>query len=720
MSNQYSMNRRSFLKFSGFLTAGFVLGISSEVSASVDNISSFRPNLFLNITKDQVIEIVCHRSEMGQGTRTAIVSLIAEELEVSLDQITIVQATGDKKYGDQNTDGSRSIRYNWERLRKLGAITKKMFLQAASQHFSCQESQLVCNQAQVNYPSKSKSVSYFDLLDIVRTLAIPKDAPLKDDKDFKIIGKSQLLKDVPDMVSGKAVFGMDVEVEGMVYAALLRCPNPHGKLKTYYPSKAKKVKGIEDVFALEAIKQPINTDASVCVVGSSTYACFKAVKELQVKWDLDGYDHVTTDSFRKDLEIALAKPTKVFIDKKGKNPKEVQETFTRKYFTPFQIHAPMEPMVAVAHVKEKSCELWVPTQDPQRLRKSVAAVLKIPLESITINVTFLGGGFGRKSQPDFAIEAVLASKRVNKPVKLVWRREDDIKHGFYHTSSLQEISVGLDQKGMPLTWDHKSVFPTIMSVFVPGANTPADWEIGFGASNLPYDIAQVKVSTGEVKNPLKIGWKRAVCNIFHSFSINCLMDELATKAKIDPFDYRLKLLEPQAEIESAESSASYKNSRLIHVIKRLRDFSDWDQKKKSGKKIGFACHNSFSSHVASTVEVEGDSLKNLKITNIHIVIDLGHYVNPDSVKAQMEGSAIFALSLSLYGKIDLENGAVVQSNFDDFKMLRHDESPNIFIEVINSKESPGGAGEPGVPAVVPAIINAIYQATGQRHLELPL
>lgn len=714
MNSQISMNRRSFLKFSGFLTTGFVLGISSDISASESQTTNFSPNLFLNITKEKTIEIICHRSEMGQGTRTAIVSLVAEELEVSLEQVTIIQAKGDKKYGDQNTDGSRSIRYNWDRLRKLGASAKQMFIVAASQYFSCKESELYCDNAIVYFSLKSKKVSYFDLLDLVALVKVPKDVKLKGDKDFKILGKSQLLKDVPDMISGKTIYGMDVEVEGMLYASLLRCPSPHGTLVSFDASLSKKQKGVISVFEIKTVKQPINVDASICVIANSTYACFKATKEIKAKWNYKSHQKISTDSFREDLEKALKNPSKTYVDKGKKSKKIVKNTLVRKYFTPFQAHAPMEPLVAVADVKSDSCIIWAPTQDPQRLRKSVAAVLKISIDSVEVNVTFLGGGFGRKSQPDFGIEAVLASQKMKKPVKLVWQREDDIRHCFYHTSALQEISVNLDDEGLPVSWHHKSVFPTIMTVFIAGSSTPASWEIGMGASNLPYDIEQIKVSTSKIANPLKIGWKRAVCNIFHSFAINCFMDELASQSKIDPFDYRLKLL------DKTKTIAEYENKRLIEVIKQLRSFSEWDKKVKLNKKIGFACHGSFSSYVASTVEVEGDSLDNLKIKNIHIVIDLGYFVNPDTVKAQMEGSAIFAMSLALYGKIDLEEGAVVQSNFHDFMMVRHNESPNIYVDIINSKQSPGGCGEPGVPAVVPAIINAIYKATGVRHLELPL
>lgn len=715
MSNTISFSRRTFLKFSGFVSAGFVMGISSDLDAkTTTGRSNFNPNLFLNITRAGAFEIVCHRSEMGQGTRTAIVSLIAEELEVSLDQVTIVQATGDKKYGDQNTDGSRSIRYNWKRLREFGATAKQMFVTAASAHFSCKSSDLVCDRGIVFYAKKSKKIPYKELLNEVNELSAPKDVLVKDPKDFKIIGKSQLLKDVPDMVTGKAIFGMDVEIAGMLYAAMKRCPNPHGVLDQLDGTKALKVKGVHSVFPVAAIKQPINTDASVCVVGNSTYTCFKALKELEIKWAYEKHDKISTKSFRDDLEKALKNPTKVYVDKKEKSKEEVKSSFSRKYFTPFQVHAPMEPLVAVADVKDDSCEIWAPTQDPQRLRKSIASVLKMDLEKVIVNVTFLGGGFGRKSQPDFGVEAVLASKKVKKPVKLVWQREDEIRHGFYHTSSLQEISVDLDAQGLPITWDHKSVFPTIMSVFMPGANTAADWEIGMGASNLPYNIPNVKVSTGEVENPLKIGWKRAVCNIFHSFAINTFMDELAQKAKINPFDYRLKLLDETKE------TGGYHNSRAIKVINRLREFSDYDKKIAKKKHVGVAYHGSFSSYVASTVEVEGDSMDNLKVTNIHIVIDLGHYVNPDTVKAQMEGSAIFAMSLSLYGKIDLEKGAVVQSNFHDFQLVRHHESPKVYVDIINNQEGPGGAGEPGVPAVVPALINAIYLATKKRYTDLPL
>jgi len=384
-------------------------------------------------------------------------------------------------------------------------------------------------------------------------------------------------------------------------------------------------------------------------------------------------------------------------------------SYTAEFYAPLLAHASMEPPCAVAHVTAKGCEIWAAIQNPQRLRTAAAEYLKIDEKRVTVHVTLLGGGFGRKSQPDFGIEAVALSKKTGKPVKVLFTREDDIKHDFYHADSYQEIKVGIGADGMPVTWHHKTAFPTFMTVFNADAKELLVEELNMGAGNLPYDIPNIKVEGFCVPSPVKIGWLRSVDNVFHAFAVNSVIDELAHRANIDPVDYRLKLLKKNAFME-----------RLADVIRRVAAQAEWNKPLAQGLFRGFASHDSFSSYVAAavTLAVEGTDVQ---IKRIDIGIDCGFIVNPDVVKAQMEGATIFGMSLALQQQITLKKGIVEQSNFHDYPVVRMPECPEIHVYLANrAKDPPTGVGEPGVPPIAPAIAAAVFRATGQRLRTLPL
>ena len=709
MSDLNLVSRRDFLRLTGIVSTGLIFGVNFIESKAV-TASNFSPHLFLSFSEKGPIKIVCHRSEMGQGTRTAIVSLIAEELDVDLDQIQIVQAQGDQKFGDQNTDGSKSIRANWTRLRQVGANVRSIFVKAAALHFECLPSELKTSNGTIIY--KNSRIEYAQLLDRASKISSSTNAELKNPSEFKILGKKQLLLDVPDMISGKSIYGMDVRLEGMVYAALKRSPNPFGSLKSFDSKEVRKIPGVLDVFSFEAVAYSINSNAAVCVVGESTHVCFEALKRVKIEWEDAQFHSTDSKGFRAQLDSALEAADQVVSSKGSVSKFKTKDFISKKYFTPFLAHSPMEPLVATARVSSKGCEVWAPVQDPQRIRKAVASFLNIEEEKVTINVTFLGGGFGRKSQPDFVLEAVQAAKKVQRPVKLVWQREDEVKHGFYHAACAQQLTASLIDTKIQ-TWVHRSVFPTIMTVFNPASTTPASWELGMGATNNLYSVPNKQVLTGVVKSPVRIGWLRAVCNVFHAFAINCFVDEIAQSLRQDPIEYHLSLL------KSGDEVGGYSVDRMKTVIKKVRDFSEWNER-VSTQKLGFACHHSFGSYVAAVVEAEGTKLEDLKIKKIQLTIDLGQYVNPDTVKAQMEGAAVFAMSAVYYGKIDLHEGAVVQNNFHDYQMVRAHEMPQIEVEIIDNAHPPAGCGEPGVPAVVPALVNAVSRVINKRIYELPL
>jgi isoquinoline 1-oxidoreductase beta subunit len=401
-----------------------------------------------------------------------------------------------------------------------------------------------------------------------------------------------------------------------------------------------------------------------------------------------------------------------------------KKKFSATYLTPYLIHAPMEPLNATAWVQSDRCDVWAPLQDPQRIQKAVAKYLEIKPEQVHVHVTLLGGGFGRKSQPDFALEAVQISKATKKPVKLTWTREDEIKHGYYHAQAAQTIDAAYDDKGALTAWRHRSVYPTIQTVFNPAAEAPADWELGMGCTDMPYRAKTILCEGGSLKSGVNIGWLRSVCHIQHAFAVNSFVDELALHLKKDPLLYRLELLGAPRQVPAL--SAAWKKEgyphdtgRMIPLIKRVRKMCHWEKKRPKGVGLGFANHYSFFSYVALAAEVEVKGSE-IKVRHIYCAVDPGSMVNPDSVRAQIEGGIIFGMSLALNGKISLKDGVVEQSNFDDYPVMRMSEIPKFTVEIVSSEAPPSGIGEPGTPPVAPALASAIFAATGKRLRELPL
>ncbi|MBT3980061.1 MAG: xanthine dehydrogenase family protein molybdopterin-binding subunit [Bacteriovoracaceae bacterium] len=710
-----SVSRRDFLKWTALSTSGLILG-SVGCTSKNSNITEFSPNLFITIPSSGKIKLVNHRSEMGNGVRTSIIMLLCEELNVSPNDIEIVQATGNSKYGDQNTDGSKSIRLNYERLRVMAAAAREMIETAAATQWGTKRSQLKSENGFVIYNGKKAPYGEFSLE--ASKLEVPKAPTLKNRSEFKLLEKKIPLIDGHDLAAGKAVFGMDVEVENMVYACLVRCPSVGGKVISHDDTQTLKVAGVIKTIQLSQIPNPVGVQNAIAVIANNTWAAFDGAEKLKVEWDLGD----NSKNFKGPYEDYLKDKLKE-ADKKVHSVGDVDKNRTKKsvkqiYHSPFLVHAPMEPLVATAHVEKKRVKLWTPSQDPQRVRKSVASFLKLPLNKIEVNVTFLGGGFGRKSQADFSLEAVALSQLLEGPVKVVWRREDEIQHGFYHAQAFQEIEATLDSKGVPVTWEHKTVYPTIMSLFIPSSQTPAKWETGMGATSLPYNIPNISVKTAKVKSPVRIGWLRAVCNIQHSFAINCFVDKLARSQGIDPVDYRKLIL--GRPVKRKTERGPQDTARLISVINQCKNMSGWKDKVIHKKKMGFSAHNSFRSYIAMAVEIEGSSAEDVTVKQVDVVIDCGKFVNKDTIIAQMEGSVVFGIGALFYGKIDVVDGVIQQSNFHDYPVLRHEEMPIVNVQVVISDEEPGGVGEPGVPVIMPALANAITSAFGNEISSFPV
>ncbi|MCB9641021.1 MAG: xanthine dehydrogenase family protein molybdopterin-binding subunit [Myxococcales bacterium] len=727
--------RRNFLKAGAatVVTGGIAVAIAypnryailTSVQSYMAN-RQFDPSSFIFIPTQGPIQLVCHRSEMGQGVRTALPMILADELEVPWEQIKVTQGLADPRYGSQNTDGSTSVKNFYTRLRQAAAGTRELLVQAAAKVWGVPLATCYAKDGKVHHKGSNRTVAYGELVKELRGGKLPSNPTLKSPKDFKIIGTPRKGIDVPDIVQGKAIFGADVLLPDLVYACAVRAPVPGSRIKSIQADEAKKIKGVLQIIPIEAIGAPVNSKTSVCVVASNTWAAIQGQRALRVDWDTKGLKLDSSEAYQKELTLALQKANIVHRndgDARGMEAKSKKVT-KHAYHTPFLVHAPMEPLVSTAHIKKDgTCEVWAPTQDPMRAKNAIAKFLKIPLEKITLHITMLGGGFGRKSQPDFVLESVALAKKLGKPVRLQWTREDEIQHGFYHAEALQEISAAIDEHGMPLSWHHRAVYPTLLNVMMPGNNTPLALELNMGAINVPYSIQHVLCEAGKTTTPVNVGWFRSVCNIFHAFAVNSFVDELAHDAKIDPVAYRLKLLGPHRKIKShIDTRFDQDTARLSAVIQKTRDAFGWEKPLPQGKGYGrgFASHYSFNSYVAMALEVRVESGM-VHVTRVVCTIDCGLAVNPEGVRAQMEGATIFGLSSALYGKITLKDGVIQQHNFHDYPILRMPETPQIEVHIINGEpERPTGVGEPGVPVVAPALASAVFQATGIRIRALPI
>jgi isoquinoline 1-oxidoreductase beta subunit len=715
-----NISRRSFVKTIGIASGGLILGCNTNLFSDKEAkiVTSFQPNLFVQLNSDGSLILIASRSEMGNGVRTSLTSIIADEMEADWNKVIVQQAVGDAKYGDQNTDGSRSIRYLYEPMRQMGATAKAMLITAAAKKWQVSESECTAENHFIIHPS-GKKIGYGDLVNIAKNLEVPKTVKLKSPKDFKYIGKNLKSIDVADYVEGKAVFGLDKRLPNMKFVAIARCPVTFGSVKSFDKTEALKIAGVQDVIEIPRIERPFGALGGVAVVASNTWAAFKGKEALKVTWNYG--DNVDYDSkkYMKEITANVHKQGKVAkdvgnINKAFKNADKIIES---TFQLPHLSHAPMEVPNAVAWVQGDSCEVWAPTQAPQTTRKEVVNYLKTEEEKVTINVTFLGGGFGRKSKPDYIVEAVMLSKKLNSPVQVVWTREDDIKHDYYHTVSAQFLKASLDKNGKVTGWLHRFALPSISSTFSPGVDYPAEWEIS-SASYVPFEIENMKIEVGKAPAKVRIGWLRSVINIPHGFSENVFADELAVAANKDPLEFRLKLI-GNDRIENTKDPIKYDTARLKNVLKIAAKNADWGKQLPENHAYGLAVHYSFYSYVASIVEVSVINNK-LKVHKVFTAIDCGKVVNRDTVKAQLEGSAIFGMSLAFYGNITAKKGAIEQSNYHDYKMVRFNDSPEVFVEIVDSNEKPTGVGEPGVPVIAPAIVNAIYRVTGKRYHNLPL
>ncbi len=745
--NTSKLSRREFLSYAGIAGSGLLLGCSSLTSSKsplpkfiepVDN-DPQRLNIFVAIKPDNTVEIVSHRVEMGQGSKTGIPQIIADELEADWNQVNVIQGLGDKRYGNQNTDGSTSIRKFYDKLREIGASARTMLEQAAADYWKVPVEQVYAKNNRVINKNTDKSVTFGDLAELASKQALPdvKTLRYKSPKDFNYIGKPVPVVDLHDMVTGNTTFGIDVDLPNMLVASIERCPVIHGQVKSFDASAALKVPGVVDVIQMPATPETVLFFplAGVAVLATNTWAAMQGRKALSIEWDLGENQSYDSDEAFKAMHKTLEKSPEV-VGKKGdisKGFNAAKKVIEAEYKVPYLAHAPMEPPMATAWFHDDICEIWACVQNPQAVMEHAEKMTKLPKETFKVQPTLLGGGFGRKSKTDFTNEAIFLADKTKKPVKVVWSREDDIQLGYFHAGAVQTMKAGLDDKGKITTWHQKTAYPSIGSTFNHQANSPAGFELGLGFADLAYDFDNVLMEKGQAKAPVRIGWMRSVCNIQQSFALNSFLDEAAHEANITTENMILNSLGENRNVNHEQvygfkfnnygeklKRHPYSTERYKNVLTALTAKTPINEKLPKGQGWGIAVHRSFVSYVSVATKVEVKD-GHLTIKEVHCAIDCGLGVNPDRIKSQMEGAMLFGLSLALMGKIDIKSGKVVQSNFHDYPVVRMNQAPEIVVHLVNETENaPGGVGEPGVPPVAPSIANAIFAATGKRYRELPL
>ena len=699
------VSRRRFLKGTTAVITSLTLGVSlpprSFAGSSEFSPALFQPNIWLAVGADDNVTVWIAESEMGQGVMTSLPMLVAEELEVDWRAIRVQHAPSTPEYGKQYTGGSTSIRSAWLPMRQAGAVARTMLISAAARQWGVPPEACRAEHGAVVHPPTDRRMRYGELVATAAKMTVPNAVRLKEPDDFRVIGTVQPRLDIPAKVDGSAVFGMDVRLPGMLTATVVHCPEFGGRIAQLNDVRARQVRGVRDIIPLHD---------RVAIVASETWSALQGAQALQVGWESRNHGTLSTPSIRERLHHAVQQRGTVVRDE-GDVERVLgaaESTVSAEYDLPFQAHAPMEPMCCTVRIQDGHCEIWAPTQSPTGAQRAAAPYMRSGLDAllgklrrrlgaepdiaaVTVHTTYLGGGFGRRLQQDYVAEAVEIAQAVGAPVRLVWSREEDIQHDYYHPVTYHRLHGVLDARGMPLAWRHRFAGPSVS---------------GAGAEDLPYAIPNVQVEYSRVDTGVPTGPWRSVGHAYNAFATECFLDELAFAGHQDPLELRLRLLD--------------EHSRLRQTLVRVADLARWGRQLPDHHHHGVAAHTSFGSHVAQVVELSVQPTVGIVVHKVTCVVDCGFAVNPDTVRAQMESAIVFGLSATLKGKITIRDGRVEQSNFSDFPILTMPEMPTVDVHIIPSRQSPGGIGEPGVPPIAPAVANAVRAATGQPILGLPL
>jgi isoquinoline 1-oxidoreductase beta subunit len=691
---------------------------------------------------------------MGQGVRTGIPMILADELEADWRRVKIWQAPGDEAKYDpagkdgQNTDGSRSTRHSLDVMRELGASGRYVLEQAAARKWGVDPSEVYAKDHRIYHTGSGQSFDFGEVVDVAAEIKLPTGQTalrprLKDKSEWKYIGKDMPVVDNYDMSTGGANYGADISIPGMKIAVVARSPAYRGKVKSYDATEALKVQGVEEVVEIPALPddKPAEFRAlgGVAVIGTNTWSVLEGRRKLKIDWDLGPnaihdsrtYDDKLRESARKGGHIIRHRGD---VDAALKGAAKIVEA---EYFVPYFIHTPMEPPAAIVDANVRPVQVWASTQSPNETRQYVAEALGLEKTDGECRVTLLGGGFGRKSKPDYACEAAILSKMVGAPVRAQWTREDEIRNGFYHAASAQYLKASLDSSGKVTAWHHSGAWPSLLGLWNPAQKTGFNIEYGLGLIDLPYNgVPNIRIENGEADVMIRVGWYRSVNNIQHAFAINSFANELAEAAGRDPLEFMLELI-GDADVmdlskDGVEEHWNYGDSieewpimpkRLSNALRLVAEKAGYGKKLPKGHGLGLACHRAFHSYVATAVHVVVRDDGSLHIPQVDTAIDCGRYVNPEGVRKQIEGSAIYGNTVARHGKITTTKGTVDQSNFHDYPITRISDAPlDVRVHIVEDfvDRRPCGVGEPGVPPYTPALINAIYNATGKRIRQLPI
>jgi isoquinoline 1-oxidoreductase beta subunit len=700
-----TINRRAFLRVTA---AGGALIVSAYVPAlrpaSAAAAGVFEPNVWLKIDADDSATIMLSMLEMGQGVMTSMPMLVAEELDLDWNKVRTEWAPADPRYGNPNfggiqlTAGSNSVRGMWKVLREAGATARAMLVTAAAQTWNVPENTCSTEKSEVLHAATGRRLRYGALVDKAASVPVPAKVSLKTPKDFRLAGQSLPRLDIPEKVNGQAMFGLDVRRPGMLTARVVRCPVFGGQVDSFNAARAKAVAGVRDV---------VKISGGIAVVADNYWAASKGAEALDVKWNEGPLANLSSAEILKKYAALAAQPGKI-----GRNNGDAQaalksnaKSFERVFEVPFLAHACMEPMNCTADVRSDRCDVWVPTQGQTASQQAAVAASGLPAGAVKIHTTYLGGGFGRRGEADFVTDAVETSKAVGKPVKVVWTREDDMQHDYYRPVTYIRMWGAVDAAGKPVAFMQRMVQQSLMKRI--GALPPdgVDRISLEGADTLPYDIPNVRVEYTETDPGVPYGFWRSVGASVQGYVVEAFVDELASAAGKDPYQFRRDLLG--------------KHPRHRAVLDLVAEKSGWGKPLAAGRGRGIAIMEAFGSIVGEVAEVSVSN-GNVRVHKIWCAVDCGWVINPDTVKAQMEGGTLFGLTAALKGEITLQKGRVVQRHFNDYAMLRLNESPDVEVHIVPSTEAPGGIGEPSTAIAAGALVNAVSAVTGRRIYRLPI
>ena len=708
----HTVSRRDFVVVltatGGGLMLGWRVGDTSGTATAATAPPGFAPNAFIRIGRDGRVTMIIGQVEMGQGMYTAMPMLLAEELEVGLDQVQLEHAPPDDKLyanplvGFQMTGASSSVKFLYEPMRRAGAAARSMLVAAAAQTWNVDAASCRAHRGVVTHTPTGRKLAYGALVDRAATLSVPSQVTLKDPKDCTLIGTPAKRLDTPAKVNGTAQFSIDVRLPGMKIATVAASPVLGGKLAELDDSKAKAIAGVHQIVRL---------DDAVAVVGDHMWAAKQGLAALVIRWDDGPNGTISTADVVRELDAASQQPG-VVARKQGDPAAALAGAASRieaVYQVPFLAHTTLEPPNCTVHVRPDGCEVWTGSQVLSRAQATAAKVTGLPLEKVVVHNHLLGGGFGRRLEHDYVTQAVRIAKQVDGPVKVVWTREEDVQHDVYRPYYYDRLAAGLDARGQPIAWTHRLVGPSILARWAPPAfQNGLDGDALDGAVHLVYDIPAIQVEYVRHEEPvLNTGFWRGVGVTHNTFVIEGFIDELAAAAQQDPFEYRRALLA--------------KSPRARAVLELAAEKAGWGAKLPAGRGRGIALmYSGWDTYLAEVADVEVSPPGEVRVRRIVCAVDCGTIVNPDIVKAQIEGGVMFGIGGALWGEITLKNGRVEQSNFHNVRVLRINEAPAIDVHLVRNGEAPGGIGEPGTAVTAPALANAVFAATGKRIRTLPL